>query len=94
MEEVFHATLNHELSLSGGNVRKFLLSATAGVDLGDQAEMVTKLFAALDKIEAQSGSVTAENTAALQAFEKEVAVRIFCSETAYWHLFRASMTHQ
>ena len=82
MEEVFNATLNHELSLSGGNVRKFLLAATAGVDLGNQAEVVTKMFAALDKIEAQSGSVTAENTVALQAFEKEVAVRVFCLKTA------------
>lgn len=74
MDELFSATLNHKLRLSGGNVRKFLTAAIEGVDLGDQAEVVDKLFAALDKIEGSSGPATTSNDAAMQALAKETEV--------------------
>ena len=75
MEEAFSATLDYQLQLSGGNVRKFLTSATEGVDLGEQAEVVNALFAALDKVESSAGPVDPSNEKALKAFEKEAQVR-------------------
>jgi len=73
MDELMGATLNHQMKLSGGNMRKFLHEATEGVDLGQQEDILLKVNAALDKIEESSGPVTIDNPKALAAFQSEVA---------------------
>lgn len=75
VEEITNATLDHKLLVAGGNLRSFLQAATEGVPLGSQGEVVTKLFAALDKVEGGSGPVEPGNDAALSAFQKEIDVR-------------------
>lgn len=72
VEEVTNATLDHKLLVAGGNVRSFLQSATEGVPLGSDGEVVTKLFAALDKVEAASGPVEPGNDQAINDFQKEL----------------------
>lgn len=75
VEDVIGATLDHQLACSGGSVRGFLQSATEGVSLGKQSEVLAKVYAALDRVEAQSGPAEAGNEAGLKALEREVQVR-------------------
>jgi len=56
VDEVVGATLNYKLKVARGNVRKFLASATEGVQLGAYADVVDKILAAVDEIEEKTGA--------------------------------------
>ena len=55
VDDVVGATLNYQLRVARGNVRQFLASATEGVQLGQYGDVVTKILAAVDEIEAKTG---------------------------------------
>ncbi|EIE21575.1 hypothetical protein COCSUDRAFT_66951 [Coccomyxa subellipsoidea C-169] len=56
VDEVVGATLNYKLRVARGNVRKFLTSATEGVELGKYSEVVEEILKAVDEIESQTGA--------------------------------------
>ena len=77
-EELIEATLDYQLDVSGGDLRKFILDSVAELDLGDKAgvnEIVTQLTEALDKAENQHGSPI-DNEVALSAFQASVRVSL------------------
>ena len=56
VNDLVGATLNYKLKVAQGNVRKFLASATEGVQLGQYADVVDKILAAVDEIEKKTGA--------------------------------------
>lgn len=76
VDDVVGATLNYKLRVARGNVRKFLESATEGVQLGQYAEVVTKILAAVDEIEEKTGApLDAANEQGWKTLAKKVEVR-------------------
>lgn len=56
VNDLVGATLNYKLKVAQGNVRKFLASATEGVQLGQYSDVVDKILAAVDEIEKKTGA--------------------------------------
>ena len=56
VNDLVGATLNYKLKVAQGNVRKFLASATEGVQLGAYSDVVDKILAAVDEIEKKTGA--------------------------------------
>ena len=76
MYEVVGATLNYQLKVARGNVRKFLSSATEGVDLGEYSVVVDEMLKAVDEIEAKTGApLDASNDKGWKDLQKRVEVR-------------------
>ena len=76
VDDVVGATLNYKLRVARGNVRKFLESATEGVQLGQYGEVVTKILAAVDEIEEKTGApLDAANEQGWKTLAKKVEVR-------------------
>ncbi len=77
VDDVVGATLNYKLRVARGNVRKFLESATEGVQLGQYGEVVTKILAAVDEIEEKTGApLDAANEQGWKTLAKKVEVRV------------------
>ena len=75
VDEVVGATLNYKLKVARGNVRKFLASATEGVQLGAYADVVDKILAAVDEIEEKTGApLDAANEKGWKTLAKRVEV--------------------
>jgi hypothetical protein len=75
VDEVVGATLNYKLRVARGNVRKFLTSATEGVELGKYSEVVEEITKAVDEIEAQTGApLDASNEKGWKTLQKRVEV--------------------
>ncbi|BDA44807.1 probable ATP synthase 24 kDa subunit, mitochondrial [Coccomyxa sp. Obi] len=73
MYEVVGATLSYQLKVARGNVRKFLTSATEGVDLGDYSVVVDEMLKAVDDIEAKTGApLDASNEKGWKELQKRV----------------------
>lgn len=76
VDELVGATLNYKLRVARGNVRKFLASATEGVELGKYADVVEEIEKAVDEIEAQTGApLDASNEKGWKSLQKKVEVR-------------------
>ena len=76
VDDVVGATLNYKLRVARGNVRKFMESATEGVQLGEYSEVVTKILAAVDEIEKKTGApLDAANEQGWKTLAKKVEVR-------------------
>ena len=76
VDDVVGATLNYKLRVAHGNVRKFLESATEGVQLGQYSDVVTKILAAVDEIEEKTGApLDAANEQGWKTLAKKVEVR-------------------
>ena len=76
VDDVVGATLNYKLRVARGNVRKFLESATEGVQLGQYADVVKKILAAVDEIEEKTGApLDAVNEQGWKTLAKKVEVR-------------------
>ena len=82
VDEVVGATLNYKLKVARGNVRKFLASATEGVQLGAYADVVDKILAAVDEIEEKTGApLDAANEKGWKTLAKRVEVSSVVDET-------------
>ena len=58
-------------------MRKFLGLATSGMDLGDQADVVSRVYDAVDKIEAETGApLDPSNERGFEMLQKEIEVPI------------------
>ena len=76
VDDVVGATLNYKLRVARGNVRQFLTSATEGVLLGQYGDVVTKILAAVDEIEAKTGKpLDAANKQGWKTLSSKVEVR-------------------
>lgn len=82
VDEVVGATLNYKLKVARGNVRKFLASATEGVQLGAYADVVDKILAAVDEIEEKTGApLDAANEKGWKTLAKRVEVSFGVDKT-------------
>lgn len=80
VDDVVGATLNYKLKVARGNVRKFLASATEGVQLGQYSDVVDKILAAVDDIEAKTGApLDSANEKGWKTLAKKVEVRHYPS---------------
>jgi len=76
VDELVGATLNYKLRVARGNVRKFLASATEGMELGKYSQVVEEIMAAVDDIEAKTGApLDASNEKGWKTLQKRVEVR-------------------
>ena len=76
VNDLVGATLNYKLKVAQGNVRKFLASATEGVQLGAYSDVVDKILAAVDEIEKKTGAPLDEaNKEGWKALTTKVEVR-------------------
>ena len=76
VNDLVGATLNYKLKVAQGNVRKFLASATEGVQLGQYSDVVDKILAAVDEIEKKTGAPLDEaNKEGWKALTTKVEVR-------------------
>ena len=77
VNDLVGATLNYKLKVAQGNVRKFLASATEGVQLGQYSDVVDKILAAVDEIEKKTGAPLDEaNKEGWKALTTKVEVRL------------------
>ena len=87
VDEVVGATLNYKLKVARGNVRKFLASATEGVQLGAYADVVDKILAAVDEIEEKTGApLDAANEKGWKTLAKRVEVSFGINNSSFLHV--------
>ena len=74
-EEIITATLDHQMNVANFNVRKFIDSATDGVELGPYQAVVQELSKAVDDIERETGiPLDGDNDKGWDTLKKRVEV--------------------